>query len=81
LIHLDGRARHGHFRLRQRGFWPCAQDHLAHEIEAADHLGDRVLDLDARVHLDEEKFAAVVVIEIFERAGAAVAGSLGKAHR
>ena len=28
-------------------------DHLGHQIEAGDHLGHRVFDLDARVHLDE----------------------------
>jgi hypothetical protein len=32
-------------------------DLLADQIEAGDHLGDRVLDLDARVHLDEVEVA------------------------
>ena len=44
---------------------------LAHEVEAADHLGDRVLDLQARVHLDEKEFA--VLIEEFEGAHTLVA--------
>ena len=34
------------------------QDLRAHEVDAGDHLGDRVLDLDARVHLDEEPLVA-----------------------
>jgi hypothetical protein len=39
------------------------QDLGAHEVEAGDDLGDRVLDLDARVHLDEEPLVAVEVVE------------------
>ncbi len=31
---------------------------FAHEIDAGDRLGDRMLDLDARVHLDEVELAA-----------------------
>ena len=42
-----------------------------HDIDAADHLGDRMLHLDARVHLDEVKFA--VLVEELERARAFVA--------
>ena len=34
--------------------------HLAHEIDAGDHLGHRMLDLDAGVHLDEIELAGVV---------------------
>ena len=33
------------------------QDLLADEVEAGDELGDRVLDLDARVHLQKEVVA------------------------
>src|SRR3546814_2825801 len=32
-------------------------DLFADEVEAGDHLGHRMLDLDARVHLDDEKLA------------------------
>ena len=32
-------------------------DLLLHQIHPTDHLGHRVLDLDARVHLDEVKLA------------------------
>ena len=46
-------------------------DLLLHEVDAGDHLGHRVLDLDARVHLDEVELA--VLVQELERAGAAVA--------
>ena len=36
----------------------------AHEVEAGDHLGDRVLDLQARVHLEEEELALLVHHEL-----------------
>src|SRR5277367_6406563 len=49
-----------------------------YEVDAGDHLGDRVLDLDARVHLDEVELAvfvheeldsaSVLVADVFERA-------------
>src|SRR5271169_2997399 len=44
---------------------------LADDVEAADHLGDRVFDLQARIHLDEKEFT--VLIEEFEGANALVA--------
>ena len=47
------------------------EDLLLHDIDAGDELGDRMLDLDARVHLDEEELA--VLVQELERAGAAVA--------
>ena len=46
-------------------------DLLAHQVDAAHHLGDRVLDLQAGVHLDEGELA--VLVEELERAGVAVA--------
>ena len=46
-------------------------DLLAHDVDAAHHLRDRMLDLEPRVHLDEKEFA--VAIEELERAGALVA--------
>src|SRR5258708_3468388 len=46
-------------------------DLLAHDVDAADRLGDRMLDLQPRVHLDEEELA--LLEEEFERAGAAIA--------
>ena len=48
------------------------EDLLAHEIEPGDQLGDRVLDLDARVHLHEEVLA-VLREQALDRPGGAVA--------
>ena len=45
-------------------------DLLIHEIEAGDHLGHRMLDLDAGIHLDEIEFA--VLVEKLDRADALV---------
>ena len=46
---------------------------LAHEVEAGDQLRDRVLDLQARVDLDEVEVAVAVEQEL-DRAGVLVAG-------
>ena len=46
-------------------------DLLLHDVDAGDHFGDRMLDLHARVHLDEVELA--VLVQELERAGAAVA--------
>src|SRR5690606_17420615 len=46
-------------------------EHLLDDVEAGDHFGDRVLDLHARIHLDEVETA--VFIEELERASAPVA--------
>ena len=48
------------------------------EVDAVDHLGDCVLDLDAGVHLKEE--GAPILIQEFERASAHVANGAGEAH-
>jgi hypothetical protein len=56
------------------------QDLGADEVEAGDDLGDGVLDLDARVHLDEEPLVAVEVVEELDRAGVVVADLLGHAR-
>ena len=45
-------------------------DLLEHEIDAGDHLGHRMLDLDARVHLDEIELA--VLVEEFDGADAEI---------
>ncbi len=52
-------------------------DLLADQIEPADHLADRVLDLDARVHLEEEELVARD--ERLDRADAVVADRLRRA--
>ncbi len=46
-------------------------DLLLHDVDAGDELGHRMLDLHARVHLDEEEL--VVLVQELEGAGAAVA--------
>src|SRR5207237_9730971 len=46
-------------------------DLLLHEVDPGDHLGHRMLDLDARVHLDEEELP--VLVQELESAGAPVA--------
>src|SRR6266702_3864835 len=56
-------------------------DHLAHEVDAGDHLRHGMLDLDARVHLQEVEFVTAVVVEIFERSGTAIVDRLGERDR
>ena len=46
-------------------------DLLLHDVDAGDHLGDRVLDLHAGVHLDEEEL--VVLVQELEGSRTAVA--------
>ena len=45
-------------------------DLLEHQVDAGDHLGHRMLDLDARVHLDEVELA--VLVEELDRADAEI---------
>src|SRR3712207_8614617 len=45
-------------------------DLLVHEVDAGDHLGHRMLHLDAGVHLDEVELA--VLVQELDRAGAGV---------
>src|SRR3546814_15820675 len=54
------------------------QQLLAHQVDAGDPLGHRVLDLDAGVHLDEVE--AAVLEQELERAGAAVADADAGIH-
>ena len=66
--------------LRERERLPRGDQHLlAHEIEAGHELGHRVLDLDARVHLEEE-VVPVAVEEALDRPGAPVADGPGRVH-
>ena len=46
-------------------------DLFVDEVDAGDRLGDRMLDLEPRIHLDEEELA--VLVEELDRAGARVA--------
>ncbi len=57
------------------------QDHLAHEIDAGDHLGHGMLDLDAGIHLEEVEVLREVVEQELERAGAAIVDGFGERHR
>ena len=56
-----------------------------HQIEAGDRFGDRMLDLQPRVHLHEPEAAlfeaAGAVGDEFDRAGALIAGGLGGGDR
>src|SRR3989304_3984328 len=49
---------------------------LLDDVDAGDELGDRVLDLHARIHLDEVEL--VVLVEELERSGAAVVDPLAR---
>ena len=49
------------------------------EVDAGDHLGDRVLDLQAGVHLEEEELA--VLVDELDGAGVVVADGLGRLDR
>jgi len=51
-----------------------------HQVDAGDHLGDRVLDLDAGVHLHEIE-PLVDVQEEFDSAGVLVAHPLAEGDR
>ena len=50
------------------------------EVDAGDHLGDRVLDLDAGIDLNEIKVVVLIDDEL-DRTGGVVAGRLGQADR
>ncbi len=69
---FDGMAREGNVLLAetQRHAGGDA-DLLAHDVDPGDHLGDRMLDLQAGVHLNEIERA--VLVEEFDGAGALVA--------
>ena len=52
-----------------------------HQVHSGDLLGDRVLDLDARVHLDEVETAGVEIVEELHRAGVEVVRLAGDGQR
>ena len=45
---------------------------LLHQVDAGDHFRDRVLDLDARVHLEEIEMLRVLVDDELDRAGTSI---------
>ncbi len=55
-------------------------DHLLDQIDAGDKLGDRMLDLQARIHLKEIE-TLVLAGDEFHRAGGVVIHGLGQRHR
>ena len=71
---FDCRALHHHGFLHHRCRGSRRElDLPADQIDAGDHLGDRMLHLNAGVHLQEEKLAAVRLVDELHRTGAAVA--------
>ncbi len=68
---LDGMA--VEFDVALRDFEAASSGHadlFEHEIDVGDHLGDRMLDLDARVHLDEVELS--VLIEELDRSNSEI---------
>ena len=78
---LDCVAAEDDVLLRERKRLSCGdQDLLAHEVEPRHRLGDRVLDLDAGVHLHEE-IVALAREQTLDRPGRAVARRTGGVDR
>ena len=57
------------------------EDLRAHEVDAGDFLGHRVLDLDAWVHLDEEPLPVSRIEKELDRAGVRESDSLAMRDR
>ena len=57
------------------------EDLRAYEVDTGDLLGHGVLDLDARIHLDEKPLVTIVVVEEFHRARVVVAYATGDFDR
>ena len=75
---LDRVPGEAHVLLPERERLAGGDQHLlAHEVDAGDELGDRVLDLDAGVHLEEEVLAFAVE-EALDRPRPAVADRPGR---
>ena len=72
--------RNAHFRTVHR-LAVGNQDLRPHQVETGDHFRDRVLHLDARIHLDEEPLLGVEVVEKFHRARVVVFDFVAQAHR
>ena len=77
---LDRVAGEAHVRLCDtERLTRCDADLLPDEVDAGDHLGHGVLDLDARVHL-EEPVVAVAIEETLDRPCRSVAHRPGRVH-
>ena len=69
---FDRRAKEAHVVLRDRQRRASRDlDLFVDDVDAGDHLGDGMLDLDARVHLDEVEVS--VLIKELDRPGADIA--------
>ena len=76
--HLDGRALQFHVLLLEGEFLAGGDvQHLLDQIEPGDELGDGMLDLKPRVHLEEIEIAVLVDDEL-DGAGQVVADGLGE---
>ncbi len=65
---LDGVAARGHLILAEGEGLAAGDAQLGgHQVDAGDHLGDRMLDLDTRVHLQEIEILARGVDDEFHR--------------
>ena len=77
---LDGMAVARDCRLVQRQPLAGRDTQLPFdEVESGDHFGDRMLDLQARIHLEEIELGAIE--QELDRAGAAITDCLGRRHR
>ncbi len=56
-------------------------DHPFHEVDAEHRLGDRMLHLQAGVHLQEVEFLPLRVVDELHRAGALIGDALAQLHR
>ena len=73
-----GLSRHAHLG-RVEGVALGDENLGADQVETGDDFGDRMFNLDAWVHLDEEPFVAVEIVEEFDGAGIIVADFAGHA--
>ena len=78
---LDGMAVRREIALRNLQFFAARNAKLRFdEIDAPDHLGDRVLDLQSRIHLEEVELF-VRSHEAFDRSGRVVVDGSRRLHR
>ena len=79
---LDGVAVEANIGLFERQRLAAGDAQLLRDqIDAGDHLGHRMFDLDARVHFEKVKGAGVVVVNELDGAGALVADAARQGRR
>src|SRR3546814_1659104 len=75
---LDGMALEDHIALAQKEFFAGGDlDLLLHKVNARNHFGDGVLDLNAGVHFNEKELA--VFVQKLKGASTAII-QIGRAH-